>query len=788
VCLFLFVSRTAFAEDVSLSDLQATSSLSFVPGRDVAPRLENRNVAGLTTGKALRLVAEAEVTYTVPANHSMFSGVLIYDSDPKSYVPVMVRILDDGKPIWEQGLTGADPPLAFSIPVVPGSRLAIESESVWVTSFYLADARFSQAGSVKKTAYLPKTGEGYVDLAPLARQQVLNIYHPGETVPITAYFGGASSQAGVEIHFRPSWGAQSQNVSEVHLDIPLHASSAALSQGTTSWVVPSVQGPGMLHVKETIGGRVVFDRQLRVGVGPKVNLAAESDSLFGVHLSGGGYPVVFDHFADLWGAKWGRIFLRWPIVESSQGKLDFSRIDRLIEIYRSQNMKILMVLGENAPAWAGSPGPTYYTAWQQFTNAAVQHLAGKVDAWEIFNEVDAKYADALHKYEADWDIKSMRIAIDAVKAKDPRTPTVCCSTVTSSWLAYDRRVFQGGIIKDIDIVSLHPYQHGAPEEKDGEFNYRDRLAKLGDLERSLGANKPIWSTEDNWIIGQAGDRSVPEPDMNEQEQAEYVVRANLLSAASNVKFFLHSPYAHAHRTEIHVATWAAYGQMTSFFSGATGFKLVRDGPQFFSVAADTRGGQAGALWCAHGLTNARLEGGSSYRFFDFYGNPLNLNPDALNISAAPLYYHAQGNPELRTAENLRSPAWRALDGYSSWTCASNARCTTVPAGRQVQTQASTGAFQLVSRMFQVAGGACQLVHIQLTVNQGTVGFYAVDDSGNRLSQVLQVSAGDSQAHKVELRFRASVSGNFKLVLANSNTSASVSEFTALGTPEISDCP
>ena len=777
----------AFAE-VPLSELQPTSTLSFVPERDVTPRFETRSLAGLTPAKALRLIAESEVTYTVPGNHTMFSGILAYESDPKSYVPVLVRILNDGKLIWEQGLTGTAPAVAFSIPVVPGSRLTIQSESVWVTSFYLVDARFSPAASSQKIAYLPQAGTGYVDFAPLARERILNIYHPGDRVPITAYFAGTSSQVSVEIHLRPSWDAQSKNLSETHLDIPLRPAYAGISQGTASWVVPSAQGPAMLHVKETMGGRVVFDKQVRVAVGPKLNLAAESDSFFGVHLSGGGYPAVFDQFADLWGAKWGRIFLRWPIVESSQGKLDFSRVDRLVEIYRSQHLKILMVLGENAPAWAGSPGPAYYAAWQQFTNAAVQHLLGKVDAWEIFNEVDAKYADALHKYEPDWDIKAMRIAIDAVRAKDPRTPTVCCSTVTSSWLAYDRRVFQGGLIKNIDVVSLHPYQHGAPETKDGEFNYRDRLAKLGELERSLGANKPIWSTEDNWIIGQAGDRSVPEPDMNEQQQAEYVVRANLLSAGSNVKFFLHSPYAHAHRTEIHVATWAAYAQMTSFFSGASGFRLVRDGPQIFSVTADTRDGQAGALWCAYGQTNARLEGGSAYRFFDFYGNPLNLNPAALNVSVTPIYYRVQGNPELQAATSARPPAWKGLDGYSNWTCVSNARCTTAPGGRQVQTQASTGAFQLVSTMTHAASGACQLARIQIAVKQGAIGLYALDDSGNRISPVTPVGADDSQAHQVELRFRAGASGNFKLVLANNNPSAAVSEFTALGTPEISDCP
>ena len=91
-------------------------------------------------------------------------------------------------------------------------------------------------------------------------------------------------------------------------------------------------------------------------------------------------------------------------------------------------------------------------------------------------------------------------------------------------------------------------------------------------------------------------------------------------------------------------------------------------------------------------------------------------------------------------------------------------------------------------MTHAASGACQLARIQIAVKQGAIGLYALDDSGNTISPVTPVGADDSQAHQVELRFRAGASGNFKLVLANNNPSAAVSEFTALGTPEISDCP
>jgi hypothetical protein len=240
----------------------------------------------------------------------------------------------------------------------------------------------------------------------------------------------------------------------------------------------------------------VFERELRVAIGRRVDLSAISDGYFGVHLSGAGYPLIFDEFAGLWGAKWGRLFVRWPVVEPSPGKYEFSRIDALINSYRSQDMRILLVLGENAPAWAGDPGPAYYAAWKRFVNSTVRHLAGRVDAWEIFNEVDAKYHDGHRRSERDWDVRALRIAIDGVRDNDPGSPTVCCSTVTPWWLTYDRRIFQSGLLKGVDIVSLHPYQQGAPEMKDGEFDYGGRLHNLRDLVQSFGRPKPIWATEE----------------------------------------------------------------------------------------------------------------------------------------------------------------------------------------------------------------------------------------------------------------------------------------------------
>jgi len=787
---WLLLGSLAAAQAIPLATLKPRSVLSFYPGRDATPRAATVAVAGHSPAGTLSMMAESEVSYNVPEGESCFEGSLFYQADAKTYTPLLIRIWDDGKLIWERGIQGNGPPIAFSLRVSPASQLVIEAEAPWVTSFYLTDAQFTRNPPRSSAVYVPTAAEGYVDYGPLPRQQVLGIYHPGESVPVTAYFSGAADKAALDIHLRPSAPAYSAALSETHLDIPLRSlDSTGVVQGTDSWTVPSTQGPAMLHVKETVAGRVVFERQVRIAIGPKFSLAEQTDSLWGVHLSGAGYPAIFDQFAGLWGAKWGRVFLRWPVIEQRAGDYDFDRIDKLVETYRSQNMRILMVIGENAPAWAGAPGPQYYLAWNHFVSTAVRHLSGKVDAWEIFNEVDAKYYDALRSFEPDWDVKTMRIAMEATHANDPKSPAICCSTVTSSWVTYNRRIFQEGLLSGIDIVSLHPYQHGPPELKDGQFNYFDRLTTLSNVVRTFHANKPIWATEDNWIIGEPGDTSVPEPAMSEQEQSEYVVRVNLLSAAKNVRFFLHSPYAHAHHTQIHLSTWAAYAQMASFFSGTNNLQLAESGPQVFAVMTDSNAGQLGALWAAYGQTTLRLEGGKNYRFFDMYGNPLRLSPDSVSVSVSPIYYQAQGSSQIKLSGTAGATAFKKIAGFDSWACASQSSCKSVAGGMNVQSAPSTGAFQLVSPVNHSASGSCQVARIQVNVKEGKIAFYATDAAdGKRISPPILVDVTDGEPQSLELRFRAGNSGAFKLILANANAEAAVSTFTVLDPPEIATCP
>ena len=93
--------------------------------------------------------------------------------------------------------------------------------------------------------------------------------------------------------------------------------------------------------------------------------------------------------------------------------------------------------------------------------------------------------------------------------------------------ANDLEFIAAGGLDKADMVAIHPYTAGTPEEK----GFRQRLRNYGDLlEQKTGRRLPLYSTEYGWSTSPEGDRSVSELD-----QAKRTVRESLMLYAEDVK-------------------------------------------------------------------------------------------------------------------------------------------------------------------------------------------------------------------------------------------------------------
>jgi hypothetical protein len=797
VFLFLFVGAVASRAGVTLVSLQPQSVMSRDPRRDVNPQpLTFLRLRGRESRSAVRFSANSEVTYAIPVGQNSFTGVIAYaeannakskgDSDVSNCLQVIILI--DGKSVLDLSMDDLTPPRAFSIPVTNAHQLKVVSDQEYSwEDFALADAAFSDHHTSANSTLLPARGEGYVDLMPLPRQGLFRVYRPGESVPLKAYFNGSAQNSEVSIRIKSEQPAPP--IPDTTLRLTLRPAGSG-SEGTATWRVPNQRGPAILEVDQRINHVSIFHRRVRIAIAPQIDLARISNSAFGIHTSSPGFLGLADKFASLWGAKWDRVFLRWEIVESTPGKYDFSRADSIVDSLLAQNIRILGVLGENTPDWAR--GPLLDTAWKNFVQQAIRHYRGKIDHWDVFNEPDVKYADSPAEAGPDFDLRLIHSAVATIHAADPRAIAVCCSTGTTPWLLYDKRLFDTGLLRSLDVVSLHPYQLVAPEEKDGAFNYEERLVALDSLMKSYGSPKPIWATEANWILGTRGEPDVNAPDIDEHTQAEYVVRVNLLSLAHSVPYFLHMPFSHSHHKQIHLDTLAAYANLASLLSEATNPRRLSTDPYAYAFTWDTPTGTVTAAWTVYGTAVVNLSGFQTLRALDFYGNPGSSDISSLTISPAPTFIVARNaaSPHLTVSRPPAGPAWHNVTSVERWPRAKQSAITSISEGIEVTSGSSKYAQQIHSPDIPIQPNSCHLARIKVGLKAGAVMAFAQDKvTGKRVGDPVYVAhVPDGTAYQVQWRFISGSVTNIQLVLADGNLQPAVSRFDVLNPAQIAVCP
>jgi hypothetical protein len=118
--------------------------------------------------------------------------------------------------------------------------------------------------------------------------------------------------------------------------------------------------------------------------------------------------------------------------------------------------------------------------------------------------------------------------VEAVKAERP--DAIVGPNIHGDLTPYDLAFMRAGGLEGMDMVAVHPYTAGTPEEK----GFRQRLRNYHDLlRREIGRDLDLYSTEYGWSTAPRADRRV-----SEAEQARRVVRESLMLYAEGVKTLL----------------------------------------------------------------------------------------------------------------------------------------------------------------------------------------------------------------------------------------------------------
>ncbi len=259
------------------------------------------------------------------------------------------------------------------------------------------------------------------------------------------------------------------------------------------------------------------------------------------------------------GFGWLKQQVRWAEVEGSKGQYGWGGLDNLANTASAGGVKVLFSV-VSSPGWArpGKSGvgpPDNYQDFSSFMGAMAAHFKGRVQAYEIWNEQNLKREwDGVSLSAADY-VRLLRGAYQAIKAADPSAIVVSGAPTPTgindgNWAIDDRsylqQMYNSGLRYYCDAIGAHPSGYANPPDvyyTGGDFDkkrgYDDHPSfffqnTMVDYYRIMAASgdggKRIWATEFGWptVDGMGVGANVGYEfanDINEQQQADYIVRA-----------------------------------------------------------------------------------------------------------------------------------------------------------------------------------------------------------------------------------------------------------------------
>lgn len=380
---------------------------------------------------------------------------------------------------------------------------------------------------------------------------------------------------------------------------------------------------------------------------------APDQSYFGIHVPL--KPVFLDTAVAL-GNKWIRLHdaswvTKWAAVQPVEGPFVFA--DDGVDAAKARGLAILGML-DGAPPWTSvKPAATrgYFSAynvpdradgnalWSRYVKETVSHYAGRIDAWEVWNEPWGKgfFPGTPEQYG-----ELLNLAYPAAKEANPRAIILGFSSAGHKidWTKAALNVVRPG---NFDVFSFHDYNPGL---YGGPDNNALRLARrFSDIQGS-DTPRPLWDTECGpghvaSAYAQSSGKAV-----SLRAQMTHIVRFDVTQIAAGVRrlfyYSLHSLPAAGEESFIGLEhdgsirpIMASRAILASMIDGATFDSRFEPQPGVEGYVFKHNGERVTVLWRYGPGSDGpwSIPGGSSA--FDLMGNP--LPGTSLTFTADPVY-------------------------------------------------------------------------------------------------------------------------------------------------------
>jgi hypothetical protein len=204
--------------------------------------------------------------------------------------------------------------------------------------------------------------------------------------------------------------------------------------------------------------------------------------------------------AEASGAEYVRVDVELHgIFGAARDRPDWSHLDRMIELARRHDIKVLGII-RGTPSWLSScpdkPKATICPPrdpgeWGQLAGQVAEHAQGEIDHWEILNEPDARWA---FLGSAEDYARMLSAAYDAIEQRAPDAQVVFGGVERPrehDWIERMLATPGADAAHKFDIAAVHlrlRLRNTLPELADWLTQWRALLARHG-------FHGPIWVTE-----------------------------------------------------------------------------------------------------------------------------------------------------------------------------------------------------------------------------------------------------------------------------------------------------
>lgn len=231
------------------------------------------------------------------------------------------------------------------------------------------------------------------------------------------------------------------------------------------------------------------------------------------------------------GAKYVRMTLNWSDAEPKRGEFNswwMAQYDNAVNLAQQAGAKIIFVVG-SSPSWASGSSntetpPQNPADYAEFIHAMAARYAGRVTAWEIWNEENTPRFWSTGPNAAQY-TTLLKTAYPAVKSADPNALVLFGGTSLSAY-KFISEAYADGAKGSFDVMAVHPYSCRAPSSivRDSSGNItEDSFLGYRTVHNVMVANgdeKPMWFTEFGWSSSTGNSCGV-----GTAEQAAYVTEA-----------------------------------------------------------------------------------------------------------------------------------------------------------------------------------------------------------------------------------------------------------------------